>query len=105
MTPEWGALTTDYVAKMEGMCSKCRLSCQDKNDVYCFYDNICAADYDIKHDYTYGRLQDAIALLRGLPSELLKDYLPEERRTPTVLKVVILDELQKRNETENSMRL
>lgn len=105
MNTAWGELKTDYVAKMEGMCSKCHLSCQDKNDVYCFYDNICAADYDVKHDYTYGRLQDAIALLRGLPSELLKDYLSEKRRTPAELKAVILDELQIRNETETIMRL
>ena len=71
------------------MCSKCRLSCQDKNDVYFYYGYVCAADCDIKHDYTYGRPHDAIALLRGLPSEF---------------KAVILDELQQR-EKEDKPRL
>lgn len=100
MNPAWGARSTDYVTKAEGMCGKCRLSCQDKDDAYFYYGYICAADRDIKHDYTYGRPHDAIALLRGLPSELLKDYLPEERRTPTELKAVILDELQQREKEE-----
>lgn len=65
---------------------------------------LCAADSDIKRAYDYGRTQDAIALLRGLPSELLKDYLSEDRRTPTELKAVILDELQQR-EKEDKPRL
>lgn len=104
MKQEWGARGTDFITKMEGMCSKCHLSCQDKNDVYLFYGNLCAADCDIKHDYNYGRIQDAIELLRGMPSELLQDYLPEERRTPTELKAVILDELQAR-EKEEAMRI
>lgn len=105
MNPEWGGRWTDYVTKAEGTCCKCRLSCQNKNDVHCYYGYICAADGDIKYDYTHGRAHEAIALLRGLPSELLKDYLSEKRRTPAELKAVILDELQIRNETETIMRL
>lgn len=104
MNPEWGARSTDYVTKAEGMCDKCRLPCQDKNDVYFYYGYSCGADCDIKYDYTHGRTQDAITLLRGLPSELLCDYLHEERRTPTELKAVILDELQAR-EKEEAMRI
>lgn len=104
MTPEWGALTTDYVTKAEGMCDKCRLPCQDKDGVCFYYGYSCGADCDIKYDYTHGRAHDAIALLRGLPSELLKEYLPEERRTPTELVAVILDELQQR-EKEDKPRL
>lgn len=104
MNPAWGASSTDYVVKGDGMCAKCRLPCQDKNDAFFYYGYICAADCDIKHAYTYGRAHDAIDLLRGLPSELLKDYLPEERRTPAELKAVILDELQARYK-EEAMRL
>lgn len=105
MSQAWGALTTDYVVKGDGMCAKCRLPCQDKNDVYFYYGYICGADCDIKHDYTHGRTHEAIALLRGLPSELLKDYLNEERRTPTELVAVILDELQAREKEEDTPRL
>lgn len=104
MSQVWGSMITDYVTKGDGMCEKCRLPCQDKNDAYFYYSYICGADCDIKHDYTHGRPQDAISLLRGMPSELLKDYLPEERRTPTELKAVILDELQAR-EKEDTPRL
>lgn len=108
MNPEWGICLTDYIAKQEGMCDKCRLSCQGKYDQYFYYGYICAVDLDIKFDYNHGRVQDAIDLLRGLPSELLKDYLNEERRTPTELVVVILDELECRREYEKmpeAMRL
>lgn len=105
MNPEWGADMTDYVTKTEGICSKCHLQCQDKNDVYLYHGYFCAVDFDIKYNYNSGRTQKAIDLLRGLPSELLNDYLPEERRTPANLKAVILDELHKRNEMGTSMRL
>lgn len=104
----WGAYMTDYVTKAEGMCDKCRLTCQDKNDAYFYYGYICSADSDIKYNYNSGRTQKAIDLLRGLPSELLKSYLQEELRTPTELKAVILDELENRGEYEKpkeAMRL
>lgn len=104
MSGVWGSMSTDYITKREGVCGRCRLSCQDKDDAYFYYGYLCAADCDIKHDYTHGRTKDAITLLRGLPSELLCDYLHKERRTPTELKAVILDELQAR-EKEESMRL
>lgn len=100
MSQLWGAMDTDYIPKRMGACARCsqrRYKCA--NSGY-----ICAADCDIKHDYTHGRPQDAIMLLRSLPTEALKDYLPEERRTPKELKAVILDELQAR-EKEESMRL
>lgn len=105
MNPEWGARRTDYVTKMEGVCEKCNLPCPYKDGSHFYFGSICVAAWDIKYDYTHGRPRDAIALLRCLPSELLKDYLSDERRTPTELKTVILDELQKRNETENIIRL
>lgn len=108
MNPAWGADMTDYVTKAEGMCSKCRLPCPDKNDAYLYHGYFCGVDFDIKYNYNCGRTQDDIALLRGLPSELLKDYLPEERRTPTELKAVILDELEQRGEykkPKEAMRL
>ena len=44
MNPEWGGRWTDYVTKAEGTCCKCRLSCQNKNDVHCYYGYICAAE-------------------------------------------------------------
>ena len=107
MSPEWGELMTDYVNKAEDMCEKCRRPCKDRNFeyVYVFCGFSCCEDYVIKNYYNHGMPQDAIALLRGLPSELLKDYLSEKRRTPAELKAVILDELQIRNETETIMRL
>lgn len=100
MSGVWGADMTDYVTKAEGMCSKCYLPCQDKNDACFYYGYFCGADFDIKYNYNCGAMQRAIDLLRGLPSELLKGYLSEERRTPTALKVVILDELQTREKDE-----
>lgn len=107
MSQEWGAQMTDYVNKSEDMCDKCRRPCKDRNFeyAYAFCGFSCCEDYVIKNNYNRGRVQEAVVLLRVLPSEMLNDYLREERRTPTELKVVILDELQKRNETENSMRL
>lgn len=100
MSGVWGADMTDYITKIEGVCEKCRLPCQDKNDQYFYYGYTCGADFDIKYNYNSGRMKRAIDLLRGLPSELLKDYLDEERRTPTALKVVILNELKCRGEYE-----
>ena len=100
MRQVWGSMRTDYITKLEGACVRCH-----QQKYMCRHlINLCAADSDIKRAYDYGRTQDAIALLRGLPSELLKDYLPEERRTPTGLKAAILDELQAR-EKEEGMRL
>lgn len=104
MSQAWGARGTDYITKTEGMCDKCRQPCPCKNDPYFRYGYTCAADYEIKYCYSQGMPQDAIELLRDMPSELLKDYLPEERRTPTELKAVILDELQAR-EKEDTPRL
>lgn len=96
MSGVWGSMITDYITKMESACVRCH---QQKNICrHLVY--LCAADSDIKSTYDRGSTQDAIALLRGLPSELLKDYLPEERRTPTELKAVILDELQQREKEE-----
>ena len=100
MSGEWGSMRTDYITKREGACVRChqrKYMC--RHLVY-----LCAADSDIKGAYARGGTKSAIALLRGLPSELLKDYLPEERRTPTELKAVILDELQQR-EKEDKPRL
>lgn len=96
MRQEWRSMDTDYIQKRMAACARCsqrRYKCA--NSSY-----ICSADCDIKYYYTHGRMQDAIELLRGLPSEMLKDYLPEERRTPTELKAVILDELQRREKEE-----
>lgn len=104
MSQAWGARGTDYINKTEGMCDKCRQPCPCKNDPYFRYGYTCAADYEIKYCYSQGMPQDAIELLRDMPSELLKDYLPEERRTPTELVAVILDELQARDK-ENTPRL
>lgn len=100
MSQVWGSMDTDYIPKRMATCARCsqrRYKCA--NSGY-----ICAADCDIKYYYTNGRTQDAIALLRGLPSDLLKDYLSEKSRTPSELKAVILDELQQR-EKEDKPRL
>lgn len=97
----WGSMIIDYITKREDVCARCN---QQKFECKCF-GGLCEADCDIKRDYKHGRTQAAIDMLRSLPTEALKDYLPEERRTPTELVAVILDELQKRNEAENSMRL
>ncbi len=105
MNPVWGAYMTDYITKMEGVCDKCRLPCQDKNDRYFYYGYTCGADFDIKYNYNSGRTQRAIDLLRDLPSELLKDYLDEERQTPANLKAVILDELKCREEYKKSQEV
>lgn len=101
MSQEWGSISTDYIAKL---CKGCHIRCPDHGDVYNYFGTICRADADIKYYYTHGRTQDAIDLLRCLPTDALKDYLPEERRTPTELKAVILDELQAR-EKEDTPRL
>lgn len=100
MSEVWGGKTTDYIAKRESVCARCR---QQRS--ICDFWYLCVVDIDIKFDYKHGSTKNAIALLRGLPSELLKDYLSEKRRTPADLKAVILDELQIRNETETIMRL
>ena len=100
MSQPWGSIDTDYIPKREDVCARCRLS-----RILCDYKSLpCDADLGIKHDYWIGRTKKAMDTLRGLPTEALKDYLPEERRTPTELKAVILDELQKR-EKEEGMRL
>ncbi len=93
---EWGALVSDYIHKRDDVCERCRLQ-----RFMCMYtEGLCEADGDIKYAYKHGRTKKAMDLLRGLPSEMLKDYLPEERRTPTELKAVILDELQQREKEE-----
>lgn len=101
MRQVWGSISTDYIAKL---CKGCYILCPDYGDVSNDFGSICRADADIKYYYTHGRTQDAIDLLRYLPADALKDYLPEERRTPTELKAVILDELQAR-EKEDQRRL
>lgn len=101
MSQVWGSISTDYIAKL---CNGCHILCPDYGDVSNYFGTICRADADIKYYYTHGRTQDAIDLMRYLPADALKDYLPEERRTPTELKVVILDELQAR-EKEDTPRL
>ena len=90
MNQVWGSISTDYIAKL---CKGCHILCPDHGDVFNYFGSICRADADIKYYYTHGRAQDAIDLMRYLPADALKDYLPEERRTPTELKAVILDEL------------
>lgn len=102
MSQVWGSISTDYITKL---CKGCHILCPDHGDVFNYFGSVCRADADIKYYYTHSRTQDAIDLLRYLTTDALKDYLAEERRTPTELKAVILDELQKRNETETSMRL
>lgn len=97
---EWGALVSDYIHKREAACARCsqqRYRCSHSS-------YLCEADGDIKYDYKHGRTKKAMDQLRGLPSEMLKDFLREERRTPTELKAIILDELQAR-EKEEGMRL
>lgn len=97
---EWGALVNDYIPKREDVCERCsqrRYRCALSNYT-------CEEDGDIKYDYNHGRPQNAIKMLRCLPTDALKDYLAEERRTPTELKAVILDELQAR-EKEDTPRL
>lgn len=101
MSQVWGSVSTDYVEKL---CKNCHIPCQDHGDLYCYFGSICLADADIKYYYTHGRTQDAIDLMRYLPADALKDYLPDERRTPTELKAVILDELQAR-EKDDALRL
>lgn len=101
MSKVWGSMSTDYITKREDVCARCR-----QRRVLCdFRASSCDADFDIKYDYWHGRTKKAMDTLRFLPTGALKDYLPEERRTPTELKAVILDELQIRNETETIMRL
>ena len=96
----WGVMTTDWIPKRESMCARCCQQTDICNDtVY-----ICDADYDIKFHYKYGRTKKAMDMLRRLPTEALKAYLSNERRTPIELKAVILDELQAR-EKEEVMRL
>lgn len=96
MSGVWGSMDTDYIPKREGACAKCRLP-----SIMCeIRASICEADLGIKHDYWLGRVKKAMDTLRRLPTESLKDYLPEERRTPTELVAVILDELQQREKEE-----
>ena len=93
-------MDTDYIPKRENVCARCRqrrILCDLKS-------SSCYADLAIKHDYWLGRTKKAMDTLRSLPTEALKDYLPEERRTPAELKAVILDELQAR-EKEDTPRL
>lgn len=100
----WGSMRTDYITKLEGACGRCHQ--QKYMCHHLIY--LCAADNYIKSAYDRGRTQDAIALLRSLPTEALKDYLPEERRTPAELVAVILDELEQRGDYEKpqeAMRL
>ena len=99
-TDYWGCMATDCIPKRESMCARC---CQ-QTDLCNDTGYICDADYDIKFHYKCGRTKKAMDMLRRLPTEALKDYLPEERRTPIKLKTVILDELQAR-EKEETMRL
>lgn len=93
-------MDADYIPKREDVCARCRppsIMCEIRA-------SICEADLGIKHDYWLGRTKEAMDMLRSLPTEALKDYLPEERRTPKELKAVILDELQAR-EKDEAMRL
>lgn len=100
MSQAWGFMDTDYIPKREDACAKCR-----QPTIICeIVESLCTGDRDIKHKYWLGRTKEAMDMLRSLPTEALKDYLPEERRTPTELKAVILDELQAR-EKEEAMRL
>lgn len=89
-------MDTDYIPKREDACAKCR-----RPSIICeFVESLCIGDRDIKHKYWLGETKEAMDALRRLPTESLKDYLPEERRTPTELKAVILDELQAREKEE-----
>lgn len=100
MSKAWGYMDTDYIPKREDACAKCR-----QPSIICeIVESLCTGDRDIKHKYWLGRTKEAMETLRSLPTEALKDYLPEERRTPTELKAVILDELQAR-EKEDTPRL
>lgn len=100
MSQVWGVMDTDYIPKREDVCARCR-----RPGIMCdIIASSCDADLDIKYDYWYGRTKKAMDTLRRLPTDALKDYLPEERRTPTELKAVILDELQAR-EKEDTPRL
>lgn len=101
MSQEWGSISTDYIARL---CKECHILCPDRGDVSDYFGTVCRADADIKYYYTHGRTQDAIELLRHMQTELLKDYLSEDRRTPSELKAVILDELQARDK-EETLRL
>lgn len=93
-------MDTDYIPKRKDACAKCRLP-----SIMCeIRASICNADLGIKHDYWLGMTKKAMDTLRRLPTDALKDYLPEERRTPAELKAVILDELQQR-EKEDTRRL
>lgn len=105
MNPTWGVYMTDYIIKIEGVCDKCNIPCQDRGDRYLFFGYTCAADFDIKYNYNCGRMQKAIELLRDLPSDLLEGYLLKECRTPTELKTVILDELKCRREYKKSQEI
>lgn len=93
MNPAWGALMNDYITTEKGDCNKCRL-------VHYKYEQHCWVDCVIKNNYNRGNSQGAIALLRDMPTEELKDYLDENRRTPNELKAFILDELKSRREYE-----
>lgn len=96
MSGAWGYMDTDYIPKREDECAKCR-----RPSIICeFVESLCIGDRDIKHKYWLGETKEAMDALRRLPTESLKDYLPEERRTPTELKAVILDELQAREKEE-----
>lgn len=96
MSGAWGYMDTDYIPKREDACAKCR-----RPSIICeFVESLCIGDRDIKHKYWLGETKEAMDALRRLPTESLKDYLPEERRTPTELKAVILDELQAREKEE-----
>lgn len=95
-TDYWGSVGTDYIPKRESICAQC---CQ-KTDICNDTMYACDADFDIKYHYKYGRTKKAMDILRCLPTEALKAYLPEERRTPTELVAVILDELQVREKEE-----
>lgn len=100
MSGIWGSMDTDYITKREDVCARCR-----QRRILCeFKPPSCDADLGIKHDYWLGRTKKAMDTLRCLPTDVLKDYLPDERRTPTELKAVILDELQAR-EKEGTPRL
>lgn len=90
MSTPWGDAKSDYIQRDLTSCSICKYQCEHNMD-------ICYLDFWAKIKIKAGRDREAIELIRELPSNYLLQYLDDRCRTPTGIKVVILDELGTRS--------
>ena len=90
MSTPWGDAKSDYIQRDLTSCSTCKYQCEHNMD-------ICYLDLCVKYKMKSGRDREAIGLIRELPSNYLRQYLDDKCRTPTGIKVAILDELGTRS--------